>query len=145
MKTIEKEDKSESQNNSQNYNLIAIVIFVIAAFSVIAYNRTYSKYFSEIIQLPARYSVPTILVFLPIILSITTFIVFISTQMITKENNRDNQSNNDENPKEVNILKTKIKNKNNKWKTTFWVLLILTIFTLITTQIYLYIVIYVLL
>ena len=54
-----------------------MVLFLLAVFSIIAYNRTYAKYFHKINLLPVKYSVPTLIVFCPIALSSSTFIFFI--------------------------------------------------------------------
>ena len=144
MKTEEQNENNESYKDARlKFIIITIALFVLAAISIYSYTATYTNFREEILQLPLAYAIPSLLVLLPIILSVTTVIIFIRSLDIIKKN----MDSNDENNESIfyNTLKElrNPTNKNNKKrKVTLITLFILSIVSLLATQSYIMIIVY---
>ncbi|MHA1761961.1 MAG: hypothetical protein ACTSXA_15225 [Candidatus Heimdallarchaeota archaeon] len=131
----EKEKKIE-----RPLNLTALVLFVVLILSVLLYLTTGLRYYSDLVLLPPRYSVAAVLGVLPILFSLTNFLIFTWTLNGIKKTLKQSdlgvlqQFSSQELVDELkssSILKFKI------LKTILWLLFFLTILTLVLSQVYL--------
>lgn len=142
MKTEEQDVKNETYKDARlTFIIFAVILFAIIVISVILYTTNYIDHRNQIQQLPLIYSIPTLTVFLPIITSVSSFIIYI--KFLDNAKKLINYTNNDDSIFYITL--EELRNPNDKFfrrrKLTLVTLIIFTIVSLLASQIYIAIII----
>jgi len=145
MESNESNVKGEANKDARIiFILITIGLFVLMILSINSFISTYTNFQEELSQLPLKYSISSILGFLPIILSTIVFVMFVRSMEIIEQNQQIDEENKKRSIFLVTLseLRNPTSRKNKKRKITLIALFLLSVVTLIVIKSYVLIIVY---